>query len=344
MRTPTQTLPEALPLQLERMELQDWSWQMQGCRLFAARICLRGLAARPARPGDARAVPPFDALTAREVECQGVEIELQAPLAQAAAAAGRVAGGPWHLDPFAGLHGFVHAFITDALWKVDAEVRVPLAQGVVDFDRVTVAHIGPDSSMGLSRGGLYLDAPHGGRQYLYLWTEGEMPGAVYEQRDGRGRVASRGRLDLRGFIEGVLTAGLLAEGSLPGRPGHRRLAATLDRTRLNGEVQLGDGPFGPPGLQFVLDGHEQGCNKVIVSATVVSHKLLLRLPDLHASQARGALAGGPWRCGAVSADLGVRWTRAPDPEAEVMVLTAGHVSLRDLAWTTEEGELGLGVG
>ena len=40
-----------------------------------------------------------------------------------------------------------------------------LAEG--SFNRVTVEHVGPDSSMGLSPMGLYVDAPNG-RNYLYL--------------------------------------------------------------------------------------------------------------------------------------------------------------------------------
>ncbi|WP_395139408.1 hypothetical protein [Schlegelella aquatica] len=334
MRKPTRTSAPAASVRLERLQLHGWSWQTEGCRIAAARVCLRGLAARPA--GHAGAALPFESLTVGEVDCQGVEMELRAPLAHAAGWARAAASGAWHLDALGGLHGFVHAFITDALWKVDAEVRVPVAQGTVDFDQVTVAHIGPDSSMGLSRGGLYVDARHGGRQYLYLWTEGEMPGATYEQRDGGGRSGSRGRLDVRRFVHGVLAGGLLGAGSLPGRPAHRRLAATLDRTRLNGELQLGDGALGSADLHLVLEGHGQGSNKVVVSAAVVSHKLLLRLPELRASQARGRLDGRGWRCGAVSADLSVKWTRSRDPHAEVLVVHAGHLTLRDLAWPHPE--------
>lgn len=342
--------PAAPSLRLERFEWRDWSAAGPGWRLRAARIAGQGLRLQGGAGVGVLAVG------VGELECQGLEAVCQPvrlaglgavwpdtatdrPTDDPGGPAGAKATAPtpgheppeppdasWQLDALAGLGGLVHAFITDAVWRVDAEVRVPIEAGSVDFDQVSVAHIGPDSSMGLSRAGLYVDGP-GGREYLYLWTGGDIPGAQYEARDGlRHR---RGRLDLRAFVEGLLRRGA---PSVPGRPAPRHLAATLDRTRLTAELQLGDGVLRTPFGAAVLHGQAQGMNKLIVSATALRHKVLVRLPQGALRQAQGRFAGQAWRCAAVSADLSLRWARPGPGQAAECVVTGGHVKLQDLTW------------
>ncbi|WP_119153214.1 hypothetical protein [Caldimonas tepidiphila] len=250
-------------------------------------------------------------LVAREIRLQG----LQAALSSAAGC--RVpAAGDWRLDALGGMEGRLHAFITDAAWIIDAGVNVPVQQGQVDFNRVTVEHVGPDSSMGVSPAGLYVDARHGGRSFLFLFTDGKVPGASFEKRAGgrpRGAVTDRGRIDLRAFAEG-----LLARGGVKsiGRSADRHVESTVDRTRLDGELRLGDGMLGAGPHHLRLEGQAQGRNRVRLSAAVLGHKLMLHMPELAAADAAFELLGMAARTGAISACVEVEATELrADPGA-----------------------------
>ena len=305
------------------LEAQDLRWQLDGRSLQVARARVESLSAEFAPAADGRPPRLLHASVGR-LQLMGVEVG-EAELPGAAA----LHGGPWRLDALAGLQGLVHAFITDAVWVVDAEVRLQLREGRIDFDGVSVEHIGPDSSMGISRGGIYVDTPQLGREYLYLFTAGEVPGARFETvSPGRGRrVADRGQLDLRAFV-----AGLLAQPApaWPGKLADRHVGATLDRTRLTAELQLGDGPLGAERQHLVLGGQADGKNRVIVSTAVLSHKLVVRLPDLAASAAQFDLAGLTGSSGAVSADVSVRATGLGSQGRPQVALSLGHLSMENL--------------
>ena len=85
-------------------------------------------------------------------------------------------------------YGALNAEITDAHLLFDAQVRVPIARGVVDFNRATVEHVGPDSRMGVSRMGIYVDAPNG-RSYLYQFPSAPVAGAFLWRNQGNSKVA-----------------------------------------------------------------------------------------------------------------------------------------------------------
>src|SRR3954470_3882081 len=65
----------------------------------------------------------------------------------------------WSLAPLAAANGTIRAQIIDAALLFDANVTVPMVDGKIDFSDATVEHVGPDSRMGASRLGLYVDAP-----------------------------------------------------------------------------------------------------------------------------------------------------------------------------------------
>lgn len=207
--------------------------------------------------------------------------------------------GTWRFDMLRGMDGTLRAFVTDAAWIVDADITLPLQHGRLNFDRVVVEHVGPNSVMGLSRGGLYLDAPHLGRRYLYVFTAPEVPGASFEQRaDGQQHIAYRGAIDLHAFMAGLLGGA----GRALGRPADPAVFTMLDRTRLTGELQCGDGLLSMPGGRVVFSGKSVGRNRIGLSSAVLARELLLRLPDLQADELQLDLPQGWLTTGMVRAE------------------------------------------
>jgi hypothetical protein len=205
-----------------------------------------------------------------------------------------VAGDPahaWALGPLAHLAGELRVHVTDAAWVLDAEVRLPIQAGGIDFNRATVAHVGPDSSMGLSRMGLYVDAPHG-RQYLAMLDGTPREGMRFEHRGALlgSLVTDRGALLLAPLLQALLA------GTRPFTPA-AGAHALLRRTRIEGQLRLGDGPLGQPGLGLVLTGAAAGRNQLTLASTA-GGGLLLRWPELSAAGLRWPLPGS----GAASAE------------------------------------------
>lgn len=283
---------------LERLVLRNLRLQAGAGAVDIAQLTL-GDAVATLAPSDAGF--ELRGLAAETLELQGVQVTLDGT----AACALPPSSDPWRLDALGGLEGTLHAFVTDAAWILDAGVSLPVTQGRLDFNRVVVEHVGPNSSMGISPAGVYVDARRVGRTYLYLFTDGRVPGASFEQR-GTGfgaRVTDRGRLDLQNFVQGLLDAG---SPEAFGRTADRHVEATLDRTRLNGELRLGDGALGTARHHLLLDGQARGRNRLQISAAVLGHKLLLRLPELSASAASFELLGLPGSTGALSACVEVQ--------------------------------------
>lgn len=273
----------------------------------------------------------LEALSAAELRLRGARFSLPPAALRGSGAA---AGMSWQLDALAGLQGVLKALITDAAWVLDADVRVPIDDGRIDFNRVTVEHLGPDSSMGVSHMGVYVDAPNG-RTYLYMFSGPQVPGVTFEHRGSLfgSRVTERGSLDVRAFAECLLRH----TGGQPVGWAPHQTAATLDRTRLDGELQLGDGALGTAQQHLMLDGQVQRRNRIELSAAVVSRELTLRWPGLSAREARFELQGQPGRTGAVAATLSVQASglglqarsQAPALNVDVESLT-----VRQLLWNS----------
>jgi hypothetical protein len=259
-----------------------------------------------------------------EVALQGVDITASvAGLRQVSATP-----GAWQLQPLAGLEGTMRAFITDAAWIVDADITVPLKGGVLDFDQVVVEHVGPNSSMGVSRGGLYVDAPNLGRRYLVLFTGADVPGARFEHRStGFGaRVSERGAIDLSSLVQGLLAG---AGGAPWGKPANEQVEATLDRTRLTGELHLGDGWLGTDARHIALAGQAHGRNRISLLAEALGRRLAASVPEFSAAEAAFDLGGLKVRCGTVSAQLHVELS---DLRTQPQVrMTAPQMTLRDVS-------------
>jgi hypothetical protein len=155
--------------------------------------------------------------------------------------------------------------------------------------------------MGISRGGLYVDAPRLGRSYLVLFTADDVPGAMFEQRsEGGRRVLHRGRLDIAAALKALLSTPTL------GKAASAKVQAQIDRSRLTGHVRLGDGMLGTQRHHLVLTRRDEDMNIVSLSAAALSELLDISLPRFRASSATATVSGMALTCDAVSADVEVQ--------------------------------------
>jgi hypothetical protein len=220
------------------------------------------------------------------------------------------ASAEWTLEPLAAAEGMLQAQITDAHLMFDADVKVPVRAGQIDFDEATVAHVGPDSRMGVSRLGVYVDAPNG-RSYLYQFSAAPVGGIEFEKR---GALLSpwathRGRIALRPFAEGLLRQG--AGSATQGVTAQSRVL--LDRTTLSGHLQLGDGRVSGPGLQAELVGAAQHRNLLRLQSPAAARVLKVEIEALSlrnvVCDARGVQLRGDEVSGALGLQLQLEGSR-----------------------------------
>jgi len=205
----------------------------------------------------------------------------------AADAAAATPGGEadaWRLAPLHEAEGAIRGRITDAHLLFDADVTVPVRHGQIDFNDATVEHVGPDSRMGVSRMGIYVDAPNG-RSYLYQFAAAPLAGVVFEHRGALlgPWVSERGKLQLQAFAESMLRQGHRG-------PGHgltQQARLLLGRTSLSGELRLGEGLVAVPGLQVRLEGR----HAIRLDSQSVGRGLKLEMASLTARDAAAAWKG-----------------------------------------------------
>ena len=245
--------------------------------------------------------PRLHPLQAAGAELSGVKV--RGPLIPSRMAAGQGAAGPWSLVPLAAANGTIQAEIIDAHLAFDADVTVPIRHGEIDFSAATVEHVGPDSRMGVSRQGLYVDAPNG-RSHVYQFPSAPVAGVEYEQRKSLlgPFVSDRGKLKLQAFVEGMLSRAQGAQGV-----GFTRQARPLfDRTALAGEVRLGDGKFAAPGVQAELTGRAAGSNVIRLHSDAVGRGFSAEIASLSVRDAVLDALGMQLGCAEIGAALIVR--------------------------------------
>lgn len=313
-----------LRVALDRLQCRHLRLQSDAGAASVAKLTLVG-AAFTIAPSAVDRSWRLQTLGADELQLEGVDIAVSvaAPGTRAAPA------GAWRLDALGGLDGMLQAFITDAAWVVDAEVGVPVAGGRIDFDRIVVEHIGPNSSMGISRNSIHVDSPNLGRKDLLVFTVPQVPGATVETRGGNGRrVTARGSLELQPFMQALLG------GRAPiMRAAGPDVEGTLDRTRLNGELRPGDGALGTERQHVVLEGRSLGKNRIALAAAVVGQRLVLRVPQFLASGAVFDVLGQRARTDQIAAKLELHITglRRPPGAARAgpaVALTFESLSVR----------------
>lgn len=209
----------------------------------------------------------------------------------------------WTLAPLATADGTLRARIVDAHLMFDADVMVPIRQGQVDFNDATVEHVGPDSRLGVSTTGLYLDAANG-RSDLYRFPTTPVAGVEVEQRAAllAPWVSDRGKLRLQEFLQGLLQQGAGPAGT--GLTGPSR--QMLDRASVSGDMQLGDGTLAVPGLRAELVGRAEGRNAVRIRSDAVGRGLAIELLSLSLRNVVLDATGGQVACDEVTGALTLR--------------------------------------
>ena len=256
--------------------------------------------------------PRLSAIQAVETELSGVKLHgplTVPPQIRAAWDALRSAGAAapdtppadaWSLGPLGEADGTIRGEITDAHLLFDAEVTVPIRQGQIDFNDATVEHLGPDSRMGVSRLGLYVDAPNG-RSYLYQFASAPLAGVEFERRGAllSPWVSERGKLHLKAFAETMLRQ----SGGGQGQGLTEQARLLLGRTAISGEVQLGDGLLAVPGLQVRLEGRGEGRNAVGLHSDALGQGLAVEMASLSAGNAVVNWRGAQLGCDRITARL-----------------------------------------
>lgn len=269
-----------------------------------------------------------DRLEAARMTVEGLRLQMSLPAA--AALPRRAEANAATLQALHGLNGTVQALVADAAWVLDARITAPVQDGRIDFDQVTVEHLGPDSAMGVSAGGVYIDAPRLARRFLYVFTGALLPGVTPEERQGRS-VRRRGALSLPQALQA-----LLQHPQAPGQWANAEAEAAMVRSQVSGELQLGDGVLGLNGLQLSLMASALGANRVSLATPALGEELLLRWPRLVAQQAqwshRGAQAGSGRIDGAIEVTLQQWWPGRRPTGPAPSVLIQGSLTLRDVRW------------
>lgn len=257
-------------------------------------------------------------LRAARVELHGMQVQagLQSRHGGAGTPAQRASTEPTsaRLEPLGQASGELHGRITDAHLFFDATLKLALQRGQIDFNDASVAHVGPDSRMGVARMGIYVDAPNG-RSYLYQFASPPLAGVQYERRGAllNALVSDRGRIELQPFAQSLLRQSLggLAQGLTA------QARALLQRTSLSGELQLGDGKIDLAGLSLALNGAAQGANRLTFQSRSVGAHATLGMDRLQAQAVQAHSGASVLRAAAIEGRGRIELTLDPSP---------GHVS------------------
>lgn len=284
----------AFEIGIRKLELTSLRMESGPLVLEVGKLVLVELAAVIRVEGSTRRLSSLEASAA---ELSGVKVHGPMPIwsqAGGGSTMGPLAAASWHLGPLAAAEGSIRAEIVDAHLLFDAEVTVPIRQGGIDFKDATVEHVGPDSRMGVSRLGLYVDAPNG-RSYLYQFSSPPVAGVKYEQRGALlgPFVTNRGSLQLQPFGEWLVQQPLGGQAHGVTEQARR----LFERTAVSGDVQLGDGRFTAPAAQADFVGRAEGQNSVRLSSQAVGHGLTVEMASLSARDAVLGFAGRRIGCG-----------------------------------------------
>lgn len=211
--------------------------------------------------------------------------------------------GAWSLAPLASTNGTIRAEIVDAHLGFDAHVTVPMREGRIDFKDATVEHVGPDSRMGVSPQGIYVDAPNG-RSYVYQFQSPPAAGVTFEQRSALPLpwASRRGSIELQPFVQALMQQAPAAH--VQGVTSQSR--QLFDRTALSGEVRLGDGRIAAPGVQADLVDRARGHNTIRIHSEAVGRGLALEIDPLHVRNVMLQAGPGKIVCGDVTASVSLR--------------------------------------
>jgi hypothetical protein len=304
---------------VERLALQRVLGHTASSSLNAASAVLTNVVAALAAPAHGPAA--LAALTAQQIQVRGLKAAIRNVRRTHARRNGLV------LDALGGLQGLVRAYITDALWLLDAEIVIPVTNGVIDFKRVDVEHLGPNSTLRAGPEGVYVTAPHGARIDLVAFDEHGLPSTSRDPSRARPQPV-HGVMDLRAIIEAIVRA----PADQPfARIADPKLEGSIRRTRLSGELQMGDGALGSAAGHLVMTGRAEGRNRMDLASTALGERIVIAMPQLAAASASLALAGQSLTVAQLSASLEARVVAGANAsDARILELSINEAMLRDV--------------
>jgi hypothetical protein len=161
-----------------------------------------------------------------------------------------------------------------------------------------IENIGPNSLMGVSPAGIHVTGPAGQVRVPLVAFPSPPPGVSFGTDGGfpfaRG---DRGRIDLLPFLHALLES---PRGQPLARP-DPILSGALARTRVKGEVQLGDGALARGGHRIELAGRAAGKNRCTLDSPSIAQRLVIGVPQFAATAASLALPGREVRVAALDA-------------------------------------------
>ena len=146
------------------------------------------------------------------------------------------------------------------------------------------------------------------------------------------RARDRGRIDLLPFLHALLES---PPGQPLARPADPNLSGALARTRVKGEVQLGDGTLARGGQRIELAGRAAGKNRCTLDSPSIAQRLVIGVPQFAATAASLALPDG--NCVAALDATWRRVARCDSPPAARRPTSIELAKLQDVAMVPGRG-------
>ncbi len=217
----------------------------------------------------------------------------------------------WILAPLDQLDGTIAAVAYDIDAKVmtvdRANVSLPVSGGVIDFDQASIEIDWlPDPHVGISREGIYVDHA-AGRKNLYEnpAMAGATPETVHVTQRGQRIILSRGKLNLRQFLEGEMNK--VPDPAAPTTPaGRLDFLNTLDVS--GSGLKMGNGRIGTKDGSVELQGRGAGKNVLNITSARIGRHLEISLPQFSATRGKFEAKGRKGETGDIDADIKVTIT------------------------------------
>jgi hypothetical protein len=278
--------------------------------------------------------------TLKEIEAKGIKVELEVDR-NAPSSSGKPTE-MWSLAALGALDGDLALYFTDAKAYIDADVNCPIRSGVVDFNKVDLEHLGPNSAMGIDPKGIYVDGLSAAILRTHIYERNNIAGAKFEEWEiseptgmddpGSARVTDRGSLNLQLFLEQMLNDPLASSGGSP------KQLEDLNRMSLKGKLSLGDDVLGKGKNGVTLSGGSAGKNAITINAVSLGSNLTIKMPEFQASKGKFEALGKAGETGLITAKLKLEIAglgSAPNARGHLtftvtLTLEEGHVS--DVKW------------
>ena len=210
---------------------------------------------------------------------------------------------PWKLDALRSLDGSLSLHASNVDYVGDVDAPVPIRGGVIDFKDVNGDDgYWPPGDIWFLINENMIFARHL-KFTVPLYESPHIPGvtpAVISRRIGRDgpeeHIISRGKLNLREFLEGTLNAPATGGPSSPAKE-----LSQLNTLSLSGTITPGDDVLGTSRNNVTLSGKSVGKNKISISSASLGSNLALALPDFQASKGKFELLGKTGTTGLITA-------------------------------------------